>query len=174
MFGKTKADQKADIYSFGVLLCELLTSQKPWNNTPLQQIMFKVGIEKTKPFFDTTSILSSLLPSQLQSVKEMLTLASECMNYDPTQRSTFVQIVPRLESALTAITSAALSAPLSAVVQRKHWPWSMSESLYSVLSWQTAASSQTAISSPNFRTAFLDRKIPEQNREYECIEKVCV
>ena len=158
--GESKGDAKADVYSFGVLLSELLTSQKPWNEIGLQQIVFKV-VQKQKPSFTPKEAIPL-------SASDVMKLASECMNYDPAQRPTFVQIVPRLEAALAAVTSE-FTRPVTAspATEPKRYAWSRPQSLESSLTWSTPDKSNN----PAFELAELDLKVPLQKEEFERVRK---
>lgn len=83
--------EKADVYSFGVLLNELYTETIPYTNTEygrmsFDKVMYAVAHRGLRPYIDPST------PEGLQK------LIKECFDADPSKRPTFYDIVPRLEA----------------------------------------------------------------------------
>ena len=85
-------DSRADVWSFGVLLVELLTQQKPYATlytTPVQ-IALQVGEGALRP---------AIPPSCPPGLDRML---DQIFQPDPLERPSFGLIVPQLEAAVAA------------------------------------------------------------------------
>jgi len=77
--------EKADVFSFGVVLWELVTREDPYQGMATFQIVIEVGQHKMRPI-----IPSAVFPPLAQ-------LAAECWNENPALRPAFADIVHRLE-----------------------------------------------------------------------------
>jgi serine/threonine protein kinase len=79
---ENKYSEKADVYSFGIVLAELFTGLKPYakeDKTPIQ-LMNSILNDSLRPTVDA-------LPLELQQ------LISNCWNIDPKLRPSFVEIL---------------------------------------------------------------------------------
>lgn len=79
---------KADVYSFGMLLWEILVLKHPFQSMTMDKYISDVVHGKTRPH------LSKHMPSSLQQLME------ECWSADPEQRLTTKDVHDRLESLL--------------------------------------------------------------------------
>lgn len=80
-------NEKSDIFSFGVILWELVMCEKPWRDDHPMQIVFKVGSRGEK--------LPTPPPDCCEP--ELRQLIVECFADDPKRRPDFKQIVERLD-----------------------------------------------------------------------------
>ncbi|GIL87290.1 hypothetical protein Vretimale_1762 [Volvox reticuliferus] len=80
--------EAADVYSYGVILWELLTGQPPWADLNAMQVVGVVGYAKRS------------LPDPPEGDAVLLQLCKTCRAYEPMQRPTFAQVVELLESHL--------------------------------------------------------------------------
>ena len=74
-------DTKVDVYSYGILLWELLTCDSPYRGIPTNQIINKVIYENSRPK------LPENLPKKLEN------LITSCWSADPSARPTMPQIL---------------------------------------------------------------------------------
>ena len=78
-------DQKVDVYSYGILMWELLTSEKPYAKIPPAKL-------------PTMIVKDNLRPTIPESTPKMLEkLIKNCWDADPIKRPTFTQILEFLE-----------------------------------------------------------------------------
>lgn len=80
-------NEKSDVFSFGVILWELVMCEKPWRDDHPMQIVYKVGSRGQK--------LPTPPPESCEpELREMIV---ECFADDPKRRPDFANIVERLE-----------------------------------------------------------------------------
>lgn len=80
-------NEKSDVFSFGVILWELVMCEKPWRDDHPMQIVFKVGSRGEK--------LPTPPPETCEpELREMIV---ECFADDPSRRPSFKSIVERLD-----------------------------------------------------------------------------
>lgn len=80
-----KHDEKADVYSYGVVLWECLTGQVPWENMHPMQVVGAVGFQ------------GKTLELPEKGDKFLIGLCKRCMSSKPYDRPTFHQVVQELE-----------------------------------------------------------------------------
>jgi len=78
--------EKADVFSFAIVLWEIVTREDPYQGMPTFQIVISVGQHKLRP----------IVPPQVSA--PFTRLITECWSEDPAQRPSFTDIVKRLES----------------------------------------------------------------------------
>merc|ERR1712137_1289284 len=88
VLAKAKYSEKADVYSFGVLLCEIYTTHVPYTTGDYAelnqaQLMYKICNENARPHVDK-------IPGALRE------LILDCWNMEPKLRPSFSEIVIRL------------------------------------------------------------------------------
>ncbi|KDO28105.1 TKL protein kinase [Saprolegnia parasitica CBS 223.65] len=93
--GATNYTTKVDVYSFAMLIVEVVTKKEPYANVdaPEATILEHVVQKHYRPVFDR----SAKWPADL------FDLMKECWSADPEKRPTFDTIVPRLEAILDAV-----------------------------------------------------------------------
>ena len=75
-----KCSQKVDIWSFGIILWELLTRQIPYNNWGQSQVMWEVGNNRI------STPIPSNCPTQIGAI------LTSCIDFDAEKRPTFEDI----------------------------------------------------------------------------------
>eukprot|EP01091_Cochliopodium_minus_P011341 TRINITY_DN3184_c0_g1_i1.p1 TRINITY_DN3184_c0_g1~~TRINITY_DN3184_c0_g1_i1.p1 ORF type:complete len:556 (+),score=146.55 TRINITY_DN3184_c0_g1_i1:2-1669(+) len=86
-----KFNEKADTYSFGIVLWELLTTKSPFeNHTEVKPFMRAVALEGERP----------IVPSLSKCPLSLSTLMQECWDANITIRPSFVEICKRLDVVL--------------------------------------------------------------------------
>ncbi|WVZ87062.1 hypothetical protein U9M48_033757 [Paspalum notatum var. saurae] len=85
------SNEKCDVYSFGVILWELLTMQQPWSGLGPAQVVGAVAFQNRRLPIpkDTSPVLTALVES--------------CWDDDPRQRPSFSSIVDTLKKLLKSI-----------------------------------------------------------------------
>jgi len=79
-------DKAADVFSFGVVLWECLTGEKPWEDLNAMQVVGAVGFRNKS------------LPAPESGDPFLIDLCKQCMAIDPKERPTFTDIVNKIES----------------------------------------------------------------------------
>jgi hypothetical protein len=85
-------DTKADVYSFALILWELITNKVPFENLDMMGVLMKVGMNGERPEIPMSD---SRLPN------ELLDLIKICWNQDPTKRPTFGEVIEAFEALET-------------------------------------------------------------------------
>ena len=89
-FGDEEVTNKVDVYGFGVLIWELVTSQKPWANLSANAIMGKLCIKKEH------------LPITSDIPDELAEVIRSCLSYEPSERPSFSELFEKLTTLLRA------------------------------------------------------------------------
>ncbi|XP_039820274.1 serine/threonine-protein kinase CTR1-like isoform X2 [Panicum virgatum] len=85
------SNEKCDVYSFGVILWELLTMQQPWSGLGPAQVVGAVAFQNRR------------LPIPKDTSPELAALVESCWDDDPRQRPSFSSIVDTLKKSLKAL-----------------------------------------------------------------------
>ncbi|KAL6651351.1 hypothetical protein ACP70R_010276 [Stipagrostis hirtigluma subsp. patula] len=85
------SNEKCDVYSFGVILWELLTLQQPWSGLGPAQVVGAVAFQNRR------------LPIPKDANPELAALVESCWDDDPRQRPSFSSIVDTLKKLLKAM-----------------------------------------------------------------------
>lgn len=80
-----KYDESADVYSFGMVLWEMVTSEIPYLNTPIKDIINTVGYERKQ------------IPVPTKGNAFILNMMRGCLSLDRDERPTFKEIVGQLQ-----------------------------------------------------------------------------
>ena len=94
----------ADVYSFGILLNEMLSGVVPYDDTPLAQLELDE--------FERRVIAGQRPLLAHSECQALVDLVEECWRAMPTQRPTVEELMKRLERIDKALTAAASNAPL--------------------------------------------------------------
>ncbi|KAL5213895.1 hypothetical protein ABZP36_003047 [Zizania latifolia] len=85
------SNEKCDVYSFGVILWELLTMQQPWSGLSPAQVVGAVAFQSRR------------LAIPQDTVPELAALVESCWDDDPRQRPSFSSIVDTLKKLLRSM-----------------------------------------------------------------------
>ncbi|CAL5219257.1 g1053 [Coccomyxa viridis] len=98
MFEGKRISEKIDVFSFGILLWEMLTGQLPWGelSSPMQ-VIYVVGVLKKR------------LSVPRHSPQVLRTLIPACWQDDPDLRPTFQTVFPLLQEELEKVRAIAAS-----------------------------------------------------------------
>jgi serine/threonine protein kinase len=94
----SKCSKAGDVYSFGIIMWELLMMQKPWSGTPhaLIQHLVQTGSRPSLP--STLSDLPGSRPHEfLPAVEDYIRLMERCWDERVEVRPHFEQVVEELE-----------------------------------------------------------------------------
>ena len=88
VLSKNKYSEKADVYSFGIVMCEVFTQLQPYSTAPYDemnqaQLMYQIAEKEARPS------LRRVHPALQQ-------LISDCWNTDPSMRPTMGEVIVRL------------------------------------------------------------------------------
>ncbi|GLT45494.1 hypothetical protein SLA2020_193230 [Shorea laevis] len=97
------ADEKCDVYSFGVILWELCTLQQPWGGMNPMQVVGAVGFQHRR-----LDIPDNLDPAIADIIRK-------CWQTDPKLRPTFAEIMAALRPLQKPIISAQVPRPVASV-----------------------------------------------------------
>ncbi|KQJ84510.1 serine/threonine-protein kinase CTR1 isoform X2 [Brachypodium distachyon] len=85
------SNEKCDVYSFGVILWELVTMQQPWSGLGPAQVVGAVAFQNRR------------LPIPKDTIPELAALVESCWDDDPRQRPSFSSIVDTLKKLLKSM-----------------------------------------------------------------------
>mmetsp|Transcript_27799 Transcript_27799/g.24426 ORF Transcript_27799/g.24426 Transcript_27799/m.24426 type:complete len:361 (-) Transcript_27799:923-2005(-) len=80
-----KYQETADVYSFGMILWELITGEIPYYNVPISDIIVNVGQEKKQ------------VPIPTKGPPLIVKIVGDCLNFDPKERPSFKEILSQLQ-----------------------------------------------------------------------------
>ncbi|RWR72339.1 serine/threonine-protein kinase HT1 [Cinnamomum micranthum f. kanehirae] len=108
---KKHYNHKVDIYSFSIVLWELLTNRMPFEGMSNLQAAYAAAFKKARPSVDS-------LP------KDLVALLESCWEEDPNSRPEFQQISSMLTSFLNSLTSVQTTPPpiIELVAQSSYLP----------------------------------------------------
>jgi hypothetical protein len=106
--------EKVDVYSYGVMLAELLSGERQWVKLSVAQIMKLCLVQQKHP-----PVPATVPPAIAQ-------LCEDCMAFDAADRPSFVQVCARLQQLALALVRAD--------------PWRMPKAMAQGLAWQTVNS----------------------------------
>jgi len=84
-------DKGADVFAFGVVLCEIYTRKRPWFGVHAARISQLVGFEdKRLP-----------MPEEMRELPKMMALLEACWKLRPVERPPFHKIIEIVDGALS-------------------------------------------------------------------------
>jgi len=89
-------DELSDVFSFGVILWELVVCEKPWRDDHPMQIVFKVGSRGEK----------LQIPAGVHCSPELKTMISACFQEQASKRPRFSELTKQLEGMVQAVEAA--------------------------------------------------------------------
>ena len=100
-------DSASDVYSFGLIIWELVTGRKPFENFSIPQIRVLVGFAGYKE-----------PRARLPTLRSLPKLIEKCISHDPTKRHTFERLVVALSCMHKSANSAAEDALITFISGR--------------------------------------------------------
>ncbi|XP_074558843.1 serine/threonine-protein kinase CTR1-like isoform X2 [Curcuma longa] len=97
------SNEKSDIYSFGVILWELMTLQQPWSNLTPAQVVAAVGFKGRR----------LEIPSRVN--KHVAAIIESCWASEPWKRPSFSTIMESLKPLINPLSAQPLHADMSSV-----------------------------------------------------------
>ncbi|XP_033150517.1 mitogen-activated protein kinase kinase kinase 7-like [Drosophila busckii] len=87
IYNTNKYDEKCDVYSFGIVLWEVMSQRKPFENCEIANIMFQVLLEKKRPDIDAIYVNHDMCNLKtLTTMCDIKTIITGCWQHDPTAR----------------------------------------------------------------------------------------
>jgi serine/threonine protein kinase len=93
-------NEKADVYSFGVICWEMWSLSDPTQNTPAEMYASEVAIHNKRPPFDVVFNKRTQSMIQFQVPEKWKYLIENCWAADPARRPSFEQIIQFLDTHL--------------------------------------------------------------------------
>mmetsp|Transcript_14616 Transcript_14616/g.24936 ORF Transcript_14616/g.24936 Transcript_14616/m.24936 type:complete len:590 (-) Transcript_14616:914-2683(-) len=93
VIGKSRFTEKADVWSYGMVLWEMITQKEPFENKDTPQIIYEVMLAKSIPD------IPSFTPFEYSQ------LVSDCLKFEPATRPSFSDIVRRLRDITESLPS---------------------------------------------------------------------
>ncbi|KAH7442418.1 hypothetical protein KP509_03G087700 [Ceratopteris richardii] len=144
---KKHYNHKVDVYSFSIVLWELLTNRMPFEGMSNLQAAYAAAFKGTRPN----------LSKEVNLPEELIFLLQSCWAEDPNARPNFAQVVCMLNSYLSTLPSPDLSAPEMQIVSRSMpVPREISSIKYSKEKVQSASGDDTNMATMNSKGAFFE------------------
>lgn len=102
VLGEGIYSKASDVYSFGIILWEILTFERPWSRLSAWQVMHAVVVEDARP--GTSKDLAEQANKRIAA--QLLPLIEKCWATKPEERPTFVTICRELEVTIHLLEAA--------------------------------------------------------------------
>ena len=107
-FRSTPITQSVDVYSFGIMLHEIVSLEKPWSGYEPFQITVAVAVEGKRPRIPITKLVP----------KSVWSLVKSCWSQDPNQRPVALEACVTLRSVLNSMDVNMMTVKESPVVKK--------------------------------------------------------
>lgn len=99
LFSCKKVTEKCDVFSFGVLLWEMITRREPWSEfTNFMQFVMMVGVQKKR------------LPIPDECPKKLRSMMQRCWSDDPHKRPSFAELLRKFDLLLKDVDQTNVSS----------------------------------------------------------------
>ena len=108
--------EKSDVYSYGVLMLELISARKPIEKGKYIVKEVKIAMDKTKDLYNLQKLIDPTLGTTLEGFNRFVDLALRCVQESGADRPTMGEVVKEIENIMqeTGLNTVAESSSVSA------------------------------------------------------------
>ena len=92
--------EKSDVYSYGVLMLELISARKPIERGKYIVKEVKMAIDRTNDLYNLQELIDPTLGTTLGGFKELVDLALRCVEESGADRPTMGEVVKEIENIM--------------------------------------------------------------------------